>query len=66
MGRILRNGELSMGKLSGSTMKVIMISLGTGIAPFLTILGEVLNGQLPWELTLFHSSRYMEEVPMGK
>lgn len=42
-----------------------MISLGTGIAPFLSIiLDAIQNNDSRYELILFHSSRFLLEVPM--
>jgi ferredoxin-NADP reductase len=35
-----------------------MISLGTGIAPFLSILDQAAKNKNNWQLKLFHSNRY--------
>ena len=41
---------------------LILISLGTGIAPFLSILHEAAKGEREWKILLFHSSRKMKET----
>jgi len=41
-----------------------MISLGTGVAPFLSILDIAARNDNNWQLLMFHSSRYREEIPI--
>ena len=58
-GNILTKGEFSINFFSEQApSRVMMISLGTGIAPFLAIMKEVLEYEHEVELSLFHSSRY--------
>ena len=64
-GKILKNGEFAVDLLDVSNpppIKILMISLGTGIAPFLSILKQALSFEFTKdevELVLFHSNRYL-------